>query len=83
VRSSTERRVRPCTRVKVGRRWYQGTAQLLPLDDRSARFDWISEALGPARRLDALLLRWFIRVRRTRPVTVRIDLDEGAEACPL
>jgi 2-alkyl-3-oxoalkanoate reductase len=68
-------RANPRARVKVGRRWYSGTAHLEPDDDWSRRLDLIGEALGPARRLDARLLRWFIRVLQTRPVTLRIDLD--------
>jgi deazaflavin-dependent oxidoreductase (nitroreductase family) len=68
-------RANPDVRVKVGPRWYQGTAHLEPDDDWSRRLDRIGKALGRARRLDARLLRWFIRVLRTRPVTVRIDLD--------
>jgi deazaflavin-dependent oxidoreductase (nitroreductase family) len=70
-------RVNPRARVKVGRRWYSGTAHLLPADDWSARLERIGEALGPARRLDARLLRWFISVLHTRPVTLRIDLEGG------
>jgi hypothetical protein len=58
-------RASPHVRIKVGRRRYSGTAQLQPGDDWSARLDQIGEALGPARRLDARLLRWFIRVLRT------------------
>jgi len=68
-------RTNPHARIKVGRRWYSGTAQLLPADDWSRRLDQIGDTLGPARRLDARLLRSFIRVLQTRPVTVRIDLD--------
>jgi deazaflavin-dependent oxidoreductase (nitroreductase family) len=70
-------RANPHVRVKVGRRWYRGTAQLLPSDDWSARLDRIGHALGLTRRLDAKLLRWFIGVLETRPVTVRIDLERG------
>jgi F420H(2)-dependent quinone reductase len=70
-------RANPCARVKVGRDWYEGTAQLLPRDDWSARLDRIGAALGLTRRLDARLLRSFIRVLDNRPVTVRIDLDRG------
>jgi deazaflavin-dependent oxidoreductase (nitroreductase family) len=68
-------RANPHVRVKVGRRWYSGTAHLEPDDDWSRRLDQIGGALGRARRLDARLLRWFIRVLRTRPVTLRIDLE--------
>jgi deazaflavin-dependent oxidoreductase (nitroreductase family) len=71
-------RANPRVRVKVGRRWYSGTARLLPEDDWSTRLDRIGAALGLTRRLDARPLRWFIRVLQTRPITVRIDLDRPA-----
>ena len=65
----------PHARVKVGRRWYAGTAHLLPDDDWSRRLDWIGDTIGLVRRLDARLLRRFIHVLDSRPITVRIDLE--------
>jgi deazaflavin-dependent oxidoreductase (nitroreductase family) len=70
-------RANPRARVKVRRRWYSGSAQLLPADDSQAWLDRIGEALGPARQRDARLLRWFIRVLDTRAITLRIELDRG------
>jgi deazaflavin-dependent oxidoreductase (nitroreductase family) len=72
-------RANPQVRVRVRRRWHSGTAHLLPEDDWSARLDRIGDALGPARRLDAWLLRRFIRTLETKPVTVRVDLTEDEE----
>ena len=71
-------RAHPRVRVKVGRRWYTGTAQVLPEDDWSIRLDRIGKAIGLARRADAALLRWFIRVLDTRPVTVLVQIDRRA-----
>jgi hypothetical protein len=44
-------------------------------DDAAARLDTVAAALGRTRRIDAAIFRWFVRVLRTRPVTVRIDLE--------
>lgn len=55
----------PAVRVRVGRRWRTGRAELLPDDDWAARFG--SE-----------IPRWnkpFIRALGTEPFTIRIDLD--------
>jgi deazaflavin-dependent oxidoreductase (nitroreductase family) len=55
----------PRVRVKVGRRWRDGTAMLLPGDDTVAR----------SRTLPS---RWDAAIGRlmgTDPVTIRIDLD--------
>jgi deazaflavin-dependent oxidoreductase (nitroreductase family) len=69
-------RANPRVRVKVGRSWHSGTAHVVAEDDWSHRLDEIGDAVGWTRRLDARLLRWFIRVLQTHPVTVRIDLDD-------
>jgi deazaflavin-dependent oxidoreductase (nitroreductase family) len=65
----------PRVRVKLGRDWRAGAAQILPDDDPFARLDTIASALGRMRRLDAAIFRSFVRRLGTRPVTVRIDLD--------
>jgi RNA polymerase sigma-70 factor, ECF subfamily len=65
----------PRVRVKVGRAWRAGTARVLDDDDPFARLDMLAAALGPMRRLDAAILRFFVRVLDTEPVTVRIDLE--------
>jgi RNA polymerase sigma-70 factor (ECF subfamily) len=65
----------PRVRVKIGRRWRAGSAQILPDDDPYARLDAIASALGTMRRLDAAILRSFARRLGSEPVTVRIDLD--------
>jgi deazaflavin-dependent oxidoreductase (nitroreductase family) len=65
----------PRVRVKVGRSWRAGTAQILDDDDPFARLDTVASALGRVRRLDAAIFRFFVRLLGTRPVTVRIDLD--------
>jgi deazaflavin-dependent oxidoreductase (nitroreductase family) len=68
-------RAHPRVHVKVGRRWYDGQAELLPEDDWSSRLDWIGARLGAMRRRDAKMLRWFIAVRQSEPVVVRIALE--------
>ena len=55
----------PRVRVKVGRRWYEGTARVLPDDDPFERM----RALGrPAN--DSM-----VRLMGTEHLTIRIDLD--------
>lgn len=68
----------PRVRVKIGRRWYHGRAELVRDDDWEARLEWIGRALGRLRRADARILRWFVRELGTEPVVVRIDLEERA-----
>jgi deazaflavin-dependent oxidoreductase (nitroreductase family) len=55
----------PRVRVKVGRRWREGTAHLLPEDDTAARLRFLRRPVN-----DALL-----RMVGTEHITVRIDLD--------
>ncbi len=54
----------PRVRVKVGRRWYEGTAQILPDDDHRERLRWLGRPVN-----DTLLL-----LVGTEQVTIRIDL---------
>jgi deazaflavin-dependent oxidoreductase (nitroreductase family) len=55
----------PRVRVKVGRRWYEGTAQLLHEDNARERLRWLGRPVN-----DALLL-----LVGTEQVTIRIDLE--------
>lgn len=55
----------PRVRVKVGRRWRAGTAQLLPEDDVRARMRELRRPVN-----DVL-----VRMMGSDPLTVRIDLD--------
>ncbi|MCA1701305.1 MAG: phosphatase PAP2 family protein [Actinobacteria bacterium] len=52
-------------RVKVGRHWHRGTAQILPDDDAVARLRWLERPVN-----DALLL-----LIGTQQLTIRVDLD--------
>jgi deazaflavin-dependent oxidoreductase (nitroreductase family) len=56
----------PRVRVKVGRRWFEGTAHLLPDDDVGARLRFLRRPLN-----DAL-----VRAVGTEHLTLRVDLDE-------
>ena len=56
----------PRVRVKVGRRWYEGTAQLLVDDDIAERLRWLRRPVN-----DTLL-----RLVGTQQVTIRIDLQQ-------
>lgn len=56
----------PRVRMKVGRRWYSGTAQLLPDDDPRERLRWLRRPVN-----DLLLL-----AVGTQQLTIRVDLDE-------
>ena len=55
----------PAVRVKIGRRWYTGTATVLDDDDAGARSRMLPH------RMDAAIGR----LMQTEPLTVRIDLD--------
>ena len=55
----------PRVRVKVGRRWYEGTAQILPEDDPRERLRWLGRPVN-----DTLLL-----LVGTEQVTIRVDLE--------
>ena len=55
----------PRVRVKVGRRWYSGTAQLLPDDDPRERLRWLRRPVN-----DLLLL-----AVGTQQLTIRVDLE--------
>ena len=54
----------PHVRVRVGRRWYEGTATLLPDDDPEARLKAIGRPVNAA----------MVRAAGTDLLTVRIDL---------
>lgn len=55
----------PRVRVKVGRRWYEGMAQLLPDDDPRERLRLLGRPVN-----DTML-----RLIGTEQVTIRIDLE--------
>ena len=55
----------PRVRVRVGRRWYAGTAHILPGDDPEARLRMLRRPVN-----DALL-----RAVGTEKLTIRVDLD--------
>ena len=55
----------PRVRLKIGRRWRTGTAELLPDDDPKARLKTIG------RRVNAAM----VRTMGTNLVTVRVDLE--------
>ena len=62
----------PNTRVKVGRRWYRGTASLVSDDDALARRRRIDDDNGIIGRADGVIFRASASI----PVTVRIDLRQ-------
>jgi deazaflavin-dependent oxidoreductase (nitroreductase family) len=55
----------PRVRVKVGRRWYEGTAHILPDDDPVERMRWLGRRLNDAT----------VRLVGTEHLTIRVDLD--------
>lgn len=61
----------PRVRVKVGRRWYAGTATIVDSDDAQARRRRIDESNGLAGRIDGIIFR----ASASTPTTIRIDLD--------
>jgi len=61
----------PRVRVKVGRCWHEGTAQILTDDDPRERLRWLGRPVN-----DSLLL-----LVGTEQITIRVDLsDRGAQA---
>jgi deazaflavin-dependent oxidoreductase (nitroreductase family) len=61
---------RPQVRVRLGRHWREGTAELLPDDDVSARIDTFADtAIGKA------LTASMFRALESQPTTVRIVLS--------
>jgi deazaflavin-dependent oxidoreductase (nitroreductase family) len=60
----------PRVRVRIGRRWREGTARLLPDDDPAARLGLITRA-NPRTRINTRT----VRLMQTDPLTVRVDLD--------
>jgi len=63
----------PRVRLRVGRRWMEGSARILPDDDPRARL----RSIGHARRRSALNVAT-VRLMQTDLMTVRVDLDERA-----
>ena len=59
----------PRVRVKIGRRWHEGTAHLVPGDDPEARLRWLKRPVN-----DSML-----RLVATEKLTIRIDLDDPAD----
>jgi deazaflavin-dependent oxidoreductase (nitroreductase family) len=55
----------PHVRVKVGRRWYTGVAEILPDDDTSKRMRWLGRPLNDA----------VVRLIGTEQLTIRIRLE--------
>jgi deazaflavin-dependent oxidoreductase (nitroreductase family) len=60
----------PRVRVRVGRRWHDGTARLVPEDDPRERLRYINSS-HPITRLSTAT----VRLLQTEPMTIRIDLD--------
>jgi deazaflavin-dependent oxidoreductase (nitroreductase family) len=57
----------PRVRVKVRRRWYEGTAHILPDDDPYERMRWLKRPANDAA----------VRLVGTEHLTIRVDLDAG------
>jgi deazaflavin-dependent oxidoreductase (nitroreductase family) len=63
----------PRVRVKVGRRWYAGTATCLPDDDARRRRADMDRRHGLSGRLNGTVFQSLA----TEPMTIRIDLERG------
>lgn len=68
----------PAVRVKIGRRWRTGVAEVRPDDDPEQCLAYILAHHGRLRRMDADILDSSIRMLGTTPVVVRIALDQSA-----
>ena len=60
----------PRVRVRVGRRWHQGTARVVPDDDPRERLRYIN-----SRRPITKLSTATVRLLQTELLTIRIDLN--------
>ncbi|HEY5196866.1 MAG TPA: nitroreductase/quinone reductase family protein [Solirubrobacteraceae bacterium] len=60
----------PRMRVKVGRQWYEGTAEILPDDDPLERLRWLARPVNDAA----------LRIVGTQQLTIRVDLSPPAPA---
>jgi deazaflavin-dependent oxidoreductase (nitroreductase family) len=56
----------PRVRVKVGRRWYAGTAQVLAGDDPESRLRWLKRPLNDVG----------LRMMASEMLVVRVDLED-------
>lgn len=63
----------PRVRVRSGRRWTTGTAEVLDADEPLARAGWIAEQLGRSKKMELFATRMFC----VDPVTVRVDLSHA------
>lgn len=72
----------PVVRVKIGRRWLSGTAEVLPDDDPNQRLTDILAHFGWLRRLDANALSASIRSLHTTPrvVCIRVTREPSIAA---
>lgn len=55
----------PTVRLKIGRRWHTGRAEVVPGDDPNARLESIGRSVNAA----------MVRAMSTHLLTVRVDLD--------
>ena len=55
----------PRVRVKIGRRWREGTAEILPDDDPRERIRWLGRPVNDTA----------LRLVGTQHLTIRVDLD--------
>jgi deazaflavin-dependent oxidoreductase (nitroreductase family) len=55
----------PRVRVKVGSRWYQGSAEILPDDDPDERLRWLGRPVNDTA----------LRLIGTEQLTIRVELD--------
>ena len=70
-------RADPNVRIKIGRRWMTGTAEILPDDDPERRLAYILDHFGWLRRFDARALQSSIRLHDSTPIVVRITVAEA------
>lgn len=66
----------PAVRVKIGRRWREGTAEVLAEDEPLARAAWIAQQLGRSKKMEVMVTRLF----SVDPMTIRVDLSPAASA---
>ena len=60
----------PRVRVRLGRRWTEGTGQIMPGDDAVAR------AMGSPHRMD----RFWVRTFGADPISIRVDLRAQSDS---
>lgn len=68
----------PAVKIKIGRRWMTGVAEVRPDEDPDQRLRFILAHSGRLRRLDSKALASSIRMTQSKPCVVKISIDPSS-----